>query len=198
MNSINLIPVNATGTLNKNLPAIKNAFNTSRKTAIKDLNISQIDVLVFDYPESAIPELGIGGRTFDANLIFINVNPKFSIKVKDAEATLLHEFHHAARMASVGYGETFLQAMYSEGLACLYEHEKTGVQPIYTKSKITNTAIQLSLKDQNSKKYNHNKWFYDGDANIPRWFGYSYGYQLAKELSDKQGKTAAQLVDYKF
>jgi uncharacterized protein YjaZ len=197
MQTINLLPVNATGTLSPLLPSITKAFEQSTEVAIKELGLKEIDVLVFDFPQDTIKELGIGGRTFNKNLIYININPDFGkIEYQEILATMYHEYHHAARFASVGYGATLLESLFSEGLACLYEKEKTGRTPIYVKSKVTEQTIELISKDINSVSYNHTEIFVSGNNNIPKWFGYSYGYNLAKKASINLGKSASQLVSY--
>jgi uncharacterized protein YjaZ len=197
MQNINLLPVNASGTLSPTLPSIRKAFDESTAVAIKELGLKEIDVLVFDFPQDTIKELGIGGRTFNKNLVYININPAFgNIEYNEILATLYHEYHHAARFASVGYGETLLESLFSEGLACLYEEEKTERTPIYVKSKVTEQAIELISKNMNSSEYNHTEIFVTGNNNMPKWFGYSYGYNLAKKASKNLGKSASQLVSY--
>lgn len=197
MQNINLYPVNAVGTLNKILPSIQKAFNESTAVVTKELGIKEIDVLVFDFPSETIKELGIGGRTFNKNLIYLNINPAFgSIEYQEMLATLYHEYHHAARFESVGYGETLLESLFSEGLACLYEEEKTNRTPIYVSSNVTEDAIEMISKDLNSKTYDHAEIFITGNSRLPKWFGYSYGYYLAKKASKKLGKSAGKLVPY--
>ena len=197
MQNINLIPINAAGTLNNVIPSIQKAFTESTLVATKDLGVKEIDVLVFDFPSDTIKELGIGGRTFNKNLIYININPAFgNIEYKEMLATLYHEYHHAARFASVGYGESLLESLFSEGLACLYEEEKTDRTPIYVRSNVSEDAIKLIGKDLNSKDYNHTEIFVTGNSNLPKWFGYSYGYYLAKKASNNLGKSADKLVSY--
>jgi len=84
--------------------------------------------------------------------------------------------------------------MISEGLACLYEEQKTGNVPIYAQVSLDDKQIELANKIANSKTYNHSNWFF-GSGDIVRWFGYTYGYDVCKNYSIKTSKTAAELVN---
>lgn len=98
------------------------------------------------------------------------------------------------RWRDPGYGDTLGEAMIAEGLACLYEEQKTGNVPIYAKIVLKESQIKLANKILDSKDYDHAEWFF-GSKKIDRWFGYSYGYRLCKEYSKKTGKEASDLVN---
>ena len=160
----------------------------------KDLGAKQIDIIFISAPGLVIPEYGIGGNSPGPNHIYVSFDPKSNkITQKGLDETLFHEVHHCIRWRDPGYGKTLGEAMISEGLACLYEEQKSGSVPIYAKVKLDNKQIELARKTLNSKKYNHSEWFF-GSGDIVRWFGYSYGYDACKKYSIETKKTAAQLV----
>lgn len=160
----------------------------------KDLDANQIDIIFVSAADLTIPEYGIGGNSPGPNHIYVSFDPKSSkITQKGLDETLFHEIHHCMRWRDPGYGDTLGEAMVTEGLACLYEEQKTGSVPIYAKVKLDDKQIGMAKETMNSKDYDHSKWFSGGNA-IDRWFGYSYGYNLCKNYSTKTGKEASELV----
>lgn len=191
---INLLLANASSSLNPHLGMIKSAYDNACTQASKDIGADQIDVVVVDAAYNAIPELGVGGYTPSAHIVYLSLDPAHDIKETDIYMGMLHEIHHAMRWRDPGYGLTLEEALYTEGLAALYEEEVTQQRPIYTMMEFTEAHINLAKKDFENSSYDHHMWFISGNAEIPRWFGYSYGYQLAKSASKKLTKSAAELV----
>ena len=121
--NINLYILKASGRLTKYAREIKGTFDAVLRKVCQKIPISDIDVVVYDdqYGYNIIPELGIGGHTYSPNSVFIYLDPKFpnfldtTIR-EELERTLAHEFNHAARWQTVGYGTTLLEAMISEGV----------------------------------------------------------------------------------
>lgn len=194
MNSIKLHIANASGSLDAHLNVIKNAFKDASVSADRFLRADKIDILIIDAPYNTIPELGVGGYTPSSNVVYINIDSSKEILEKDLYMGMLHEIHHAIRWRDPGYGTTLKEALLTEGLATLFEEECSGETPIYATVKITKDQILKASKELNNKKYNHIEWFITGNKDIPRWFGYTYGYQLAKSASNTLKKPASELV----
>ncbi len=180
--------------MDKHINVIENAFKKASDTAFGVLGADKIDILIIDAPSSTIPEIGVGGYTPSSNVVYINIDPSKKILEKNLYMGMLHEIHHAVRWRNPGYGETLKEALLTEGLATLFEEECSGETPIYATVRITKDQIGMANKELNSKKYNHIEWFITGNNDVPRWFGYSYGYQLAKSASNTLKKPASKLV----
>lgn len=195
MNNINLLIANASGSLDSYLDMLRSAFKNASNHAVDDLSFNNVDVVAIDAPYSTIPELGVGGYTPSANLIYLSLNPAHRIQEKEIELSLLHEFHHAARWRDPGYGKNFEEALVTEGLACLYEQEKSGNIPIYAKANIEDALDDFDEATLKDSEYNHHELFITGNENLPRWFGYALGYKTVYGTSRKLDKRAGQLVD---
>ena len=195
MPSINHYIANSTGELDELKDLISKSLSNVIPTVEKDLKANQIDIIFISAAGLAIPEYGIGGNSPGPNHIYISFDTKSSnITQQGLDETLFHEIHHCMRWRNPGYGETLGEAMITEGLACLYEEQKTKNVPIYAQVKLDDEQIKMAMKTLKSKKYNHSEWFFGG-KNIDRWFGYSYGYKLCKDYSNKTGKNASDLVN---
>jgi len=180
--NINLFIANADGSLNDKRKLIKSAFNKASEAANKTIGADDIDVIFLDAPNNVIKELGVGGYTASSHLIYVSINPKFPIKEISLLSCLLHEMHHTVRWRKPGFGKTLKEVLITEGLATLFEEEITGKTPIYAKVKYDEKCVELANKEFDNSKFNYYDWFVGGDKEkgISRWFGYSYGYQLAK------------------
>ncbi|HEY1646249.1 MAG TPA: DUF2268 domain-containing putative Zn-dependent protease [Candidatus Saccharimonadales bacterium] len=185
---------NSTGELDHLTDRFISAFHKANKITEKELKADQIDVILVNAPMQTIKQLGTSGYSPGPHHIYVRVDSKFKDISEDSIVSqLLHETHHCMRWRDPGYGKTLGEAMISEGLATLYEEEHSGEVPIYAQVKIKQSDIDLANKELNNDKYNHQKWFFGIDK-IAHWFGYSYGYKLAKEYSEKTNKKASELV----
>jgi len=102
------------------IESIERNFSLAVKKITAKLPVSNIDVVVANNPQGVIPEIGIGGRTYNAHFIYLSVNAKFP-NLKNSlsehlERTLAHELHHCSRWSTVGYGKTLLEAMIPRAL----------------------------------------------------------------------------------
>lgn len=193
--NINLHIFNAKGRLTPYIEDSKKSLKEIQSRLPKNFPIDNLDIGIFDSPETSIPELGLGGHTLNPNYISISIDPeKSSLKsfFKDELIdTLAHEFHHVARWRAVGYGETLLEAIVSEGLADCFANEITGRSELHLWSKALNKKqinffLNEAKKEFNNKKYSHQDWFFGSkNKKIPRWTGYSLGYYLVKEYLEK-------------
>lgn len=114
--------LNAARDLDPFINDIENTYRAAVEKITAKIPVSNIDVVIANNPQGAIPEIGIGGRTLNAYLIFVSVNSKFiNINLKHSisehlEKSLAHELHHCARWSTVGYGRTLLEAIITEGI----------------------------------------------------------------------------------
>ena len=194
MSSINYYIANSTGELDTFVDLIAKSIATVLPAVEKELSAEQIDIIFVSAAALAIPEYGIGGNSPGPNHVYVSFDPNSDKITQDGlKETLFHEIHHCMRWRNPGYGETLGEAMISEGLACLYEEEHSSKAPIYAKVALNVDQIAKANKLIDSKGYTHSDWFF-GSNSIDRWFGYSYGYKLCKDYSEKTNKSAAELV----
>ncbi len=198
--SVQLHLLESTGNLNTFKDQVNSAFDSAVKKATSKIALRSIDVVIWDNPWGAIPETGIGGRTSNPNTIFIAINPGFSDLDKtislNLEKTLLHEFHHCARWATVGYGRTLWKALISEGLADHFQVEITGGDPPPWSKALPEEELKrisvIAEPEYDNNKYNHNDWFFGNeDLKIPRWAGYSLGFKLVSDYLAKNKQDSA-------
>ncbi|KND46719.1 MAG: hypothetical protein AB201_02685 [Parcubacteria bacterium C7867-006] len=182
---------------------IRKSFEEGINKIQNKIILPNVDVVVSDNPGSSIPETGVGGYAPTANLVYININPEFSDLEKtlfdEIQSTLAHELHHCARTEKIGYGKTLLEALVSEGLADNFDIEVNNKKPkpwsVAIKDEELKDLKKKAEKDFNNDKYNHSAWFFGSrDLNIPRWAGYSLGFDIVKDYLKKTDKTASELV----
>lgn len=198
--NINLHVLNSSGSLTPFREDIKRVFDRSIKEINSKISISDVDVVIYDNPDSAIPEIGIGGYAPNKHLVWIFIDPAFpnlaqSIE-KELGRTLAHELHHALRWKGPGYGKTLLEALITEGLADHFDMEVNNAPPHAWNKVFSSENIQkylnLAKKEFNKENYNHSDWFFGSKKkNIPRWTGYSLGFCLVEEYLKKNPKEKA-------
>jgi hypothetical protein len=177
------------------------------REAGEDLRIEAVDVVVCDYPGLALPGIGVGGYCPGAHLVVVAVEPEHLREQwrDDVASTVTHELHHARRWQGPGYGVRLIDSMVSEGLATLYEFERTDRTPPYAHvggdperddfAGWWDRAVPLlNRTDQ------HAPWFFGtgsavGADEIPRWTGYALGTELARRFCMQQGLSAREAVD---
>lgn len=158
-----------------------------------DLGVDGVDLVVCEYPGVAIHELGVGGYTPSAALVFVSIEPRRLDEVLargDAlAATIAHELHHAKRWAGPGYGDRLIDSVVSEGLATVYEIERYGVVPLYAVSDSDLTSLWERARPVLHEQGHHTEWFFGG-PNVPRWAGYAMGVELVRDVLARRGLTA--------
>ena len=187
--SYNLVILKSSGKLDQFVNQIQTEFNNSIQKIEKVFPDQNIDIIVYDDPNNAIPELGIGGFTPYSHLIFISFNPDFpNFKQSIADQfsrTLAHEIHHAIRTKHIGYGNNLLEALVTEGLADHFDLEINQKSPQIWDSALDEKQLakfqKLATKEYFNKKYSHADWFF-GSKNIPKWTGYTLGFELVKNF----------------
>ena len=148
-------------------------------------------------PFVLIPEDGVGGRTYWSDLITICVDEEKLAKSKMTEM-LVHELCHAARWGKNNeWMNTLFDGLINEGIATYFEaefaknlEEKTVfIKTILERSDEENKKIFEKLCDQlESKSYDYEMIFFNGNDELPRWAGYSLGYYLVKRYLERTGK----------
>src|ERR1700691_2374472 len=121
------------------LPSSKNLrpFAMELRSVTKSVEIAikkvirpgNIDVVFYYNPGGTIKEIGIGGYTPCADVVFISLdpgNPKFKAGIKkELPYTLIHEINHAIRFRTPIPKETLFEAIITEGLADHFAMEVT-------------------------------------------------------------------------
>ena len=207
-NNINLHILNAAGRLTPYIDKIENIFDKTVAKVLEKTSFLGTDVVISEFAEDTIPELGIGGHTYGPDLIFICLDAKFPDFInktlnEELSRTIVHELSHAVRGQTIGYGETLLKALISEGLADHFDMEINEKGPHLWDIVLNEDQIKemksRAKKEYNDKKYNHNEWFFGSkEKKIPRWTGYSLGFNLIAEyLKKNPSKKASQLHNVK-
>ena len=198
MNKINILITEANGNLSDKKETIESAIKTAEKYAFRKLKINwDIDVLVTNRIPMIIPENGVGGYTFSADFIRINIDDEKATENLISE-NVVHELCHAARW---GKNDEWIKSLFDgllfEGLACVLEAEFANnnsektlfIKTILERSDEENEKILAVVRDKlDSNEYNYDEMFFNGDDKLPRWSGYSLGYYLAKKYLEKTNK----------
>jgi uncharacterized protein YjaZ len=168
-------------------------FQRARDLCAARLGAADIEVHVVDAPEECIPEMGLGGYAYGPHAIVLAVDPDHTIQPSDVLSTLVHEIHHAVRWRGPGCGSSLGERLVSEGLAQVFEYECTGRVPIYAQGEVrpADRAVAIAAIDEDPA--NEGRWFF-GAGDLPRWFGYRFGYELASQVIESRESDAASLV----
>ena len=169
----------------------------------KLLPLGNVDVVIRNSPFDVIPEIGIGAYTPDAHTIYLYFDMTFP-KIKhtietEVVATLAHESHHCMRWRGPGYGMRLFEGLVSEGLADHFEMEVTGNKvsrwaKSFSKDKLK--KIEKRAQKEFWSRYNHLDWFFgSADGKIPRFAGYSLGYDIVDRYMKKTSKKASELYN---
>ena len=148
--------------------------------------VSRLDIRIVDKPSLVIPGQAAGGYNPSAREIELAIRRNVSEEEirNDFMAVLAHEIHHAKRRRSVGYGETLLEALITEGLADHFALEITGSDPYPWSVSLSESELSewiAKSRENWHDPYNHNVWFFGADGSVPYWAGYSIGFHLVKE-----------------
>ena len=166
--------------------------------------VSDVSVEVLEDPEQVIPETGAGGFAHNSHLISVyydlqNENFKNNFE-KEIRSTIMHEFHHVVRNRKYDWKkDTLLGAMITEGLADHFDIEVNGGNPkpwsVALSESELSRVLKLAVNEFNSRDFSYEEWFFGlSEKNIPKWAGYSIGFDLVKKYILKSGKKASELV----
>ena len=193
----------------QNKEMIESAIEAAEQYVFEHLKITwDVELRVSDEPrENLILEDGVGGRTITSSLIEFVINEKVATENSIFEM-VSHELCHAARWGyNAEWMNTLFDGIISEGIATYFEWEimkergeKTFfITTITERSDDENEKILESLKEQlDSKEYDYNTIFFNGNDELPRWAGYSLGYYFVKKYLDKTGKSIEEAYTDKY
>ena len=161
-----------------------------------------VEIRVFAGRSTVIPELGLGGRA-DTRVIRLTFDPD-SPHLEEAVTTslfrlLAHEMHHTVRFREVGYASSLLEAFVSEGMADHFMLEVAGGDPppwsVALRGAELDEWIGRAEEVWTSKDYDLDAWLFGTTPEIPRWAGYSIGFELVgRRIAAEPGASASTLV----
>lgn len=200
MSSLNLHFLDARGALTNLRSWLAASLNESHDRAVALMPIGPTDVIV-QTGKQVIPEKGVLGYSPGPGVIFITVdpdNPALSANSEGSfERMFAHELHHAARWEGPGYGSSLGEALVSEGLAGHFAREVwAGAPEPWEQLDIREIRrhVPFAARDWDRKDYSHNGWFFGG-GELPRWLGYSLGFQLVSRfMSERADRKASNLA----
>jgi uncharacterized protein YjaZ len=191
------------GALREHEASIRQLIESTSERVSPMLTLSGVTINVIPSSSRAIGGYGVGGFTPTGSLVEIYIDPSFANLAQvlhDRVSRLTaHELHHAKRWRGPGYGRTLREAIVSEGLADHFSEEVFGppVQPWSDAFPREDTAryFDVARPELGSSSYDHDRWFFNASATLPRWTGYTLGYRLIETYkSSRPGTTAALLV----
>lgn len=152
--------------------------------------IDNVAIIVTADSRRAIRELGIGGSANSLTEIRISVDPNSPFVSASLQFELFpllaHELHHTMRHRTAGYGSTLFTAMISEGLADHFAMEVAGIDPPIWSEVLVEEDLQFWIDEASPvwsrSPYNHNAWFFGEGGEIPRWTGYSMGFEMVRRF----------------
>ena len=193
--------LNSGGQLDCIRKRIEASFTAGLSVIEQLLPVRNVDVVVYRDAKRVIPEIGICGISLTSDRVMIAVDPLHPKLVDAFEIEFMsmlgHELHHCARWAGPGYGNTLMEALISEGLACSFESELRGGEvPFYANAlspSLLEHAKSEALRLADSEAYSHSSWFF-GAGTLPRHAGYSLGFHLVSRYVAAFGNPASKLT----
>jgi uncharacterized protein YjaZ len=184
------------------VPTIRALIEATLRQVIKVVPLTAVSITVVPDPKRAIPTFGMGGRTPNANTVFLYLDlafPEFPRVVSERLPSLLmHELHHCLQWRGLGYGRTLFEALISEGLADHFALELLGAKHPWSNAfprDETAKYLALAQPEFDSTTYSHPRWFFGGDHSLPWWTGYTLGFRLVEAYKEQHpGETAITLV----
>ncbi len=183
-------------------PVIRREIESTFDLARREIPIGGLKVVV-DAGRHLVPGWGVGGfAPSPGRRIELSVDRSLAeeLIIERLPSITAHELHHVGRHRGPGYGGTLLEAMVSEGLADHYAQELFGRPTPPWAMAIPASQIDLWIEkarpELDSRNYDHGRWFFGRSALVPRWAGYTIGFELVQRYKDANpGATAASLVD---
>ncbi|MFC1948434.1 DUF2268 domain-containing putative Zn-dependent protease [Chloroflexota bacterium] len=208
--SIQIYILNASGNLGYQRDLLRDSARAAIKRVRTIISLDNVDIVI---KEAEDPDVykeidGIGGWCPSGFFIQLSIDinhPSFQQDPRRiVERTLIHELHHAARIQAgipIGKG-SFLEYMFSEGLADNFVFELTGTIPVWVPelSEEDKKRLYRIVKRKYSRKFiqrDHSLWFISGSENqrIPQFAGYALGFDFVKNYLEKNPvESAASLV----
>lgn len=166
------------------------------------ISLDRVGIRVFAGTRLVIPELGFGGRAFseEIHLVFDPNSVGLAQSIETDLAQLAaHEMHHVVRHRAVGFPGNLLELFVSEGLADHYGVERTASDPPPWSVALQGEELDLWRAEAEQiwlgPQFDIDAWLFGTTAEIPRWAGYSIGFDLVGDyLAADPGRSAAGLV----
>jgi uncharacterized protein YjaZ len=183
--------------------ALRSLTLTAAARVAAALPVQGVALAILPDARRAIAGYGIGGYTSGPGSVELVVDPAFpglaGVLPDRVPILVAHELHHTVRWRGPGYGRTLLEALISEGLADRFAVELLGVPPQPWSDAFPRERGELLLAlarpELEAPSYDHSRWFFVGDATLPRWAGYTLGYRLVEAyIARNPGSSAAGLV----
>lgn len=184
--------LNASGSLGQFEGEIADTASRSIKLVAKKIPLGSVDVVFYENPDWAIPEIGIGAHTVTSNAIFVFLDPKhphFKRNISEQIGrTVAHELYHTARWKFAGHN--LLSALIFEGLADHFDIEVFKMEPQIWDRALTSKELKVFSKmakaHYKDTKYDHDDWFFGSkDKKIPHWAGYTIGFNLVADYLER-------------
>lgn len=188
-------------------------ISTIKNHAIKTAEVLSIlypyNITLYANSQRVIPETGEGGFAGSKDLVqlFLDLTGKIhnvdNLIKKRLPGTIYHEMNHLKRWATVGYGQTLLEEIVSEGLACSFENKmwQTDQVPLFYEEERGVLKMLSLVKRQVAKKnskFSHADWFFGTNPKIPKWLGYKLGFYIVeKALANAPKNTIVDLTSMK-
>jgi len=200
---INIYVLLASGRLRPVADAVQTSVQATCDLVEQALTLSDVDIVIRDDRFRFIPEWGIGGFAPDAHTIQISLD---ATRVDDPmlqarlPATVAHELHHTARWLGPGYGLRLFEAIVTEGLADHFACELLDQPPPPWTQALTSEQIAATKAaaepELDTPTHDHGAWFFGTQPDrIPRWAGYTLGWQIVQRYLDQEPtRDAAQLA----
>ena len=114
-----------------------------------------------------------------------------------------HEFHHIMRYKSVGLYENLFDAFINDGLACHFTMEVCKTDTPFYCNVLDSEELTVweakARKEFFNTEYDHKAWFFGINTNIPKFTGYTIGFNMVSEyLKNHPDKTASSLYNYPY
>jgi uncharacterized protein YjaZ len=173
--------------------AIEEPFREASAICESRLNADDIEVHAIDAPHEVIPEWGLGGYTYGPHSVLIAVDPEHLLEPLDILSTLVHEIHHAMRWREQGPGSSLRERLVAEGLAQVFEVEVTGRVPFYARGEVLPDQRAVASQHLGEDPADEGRWFF-GSTDMPRLFGYRFGYEAVRAALSALGADGAAMV----
>jgi uncharacterized protein YjaZ len=158
----------------------------SKVRALVPSSTNGLTIRVLAGTSTVIPEIGMGGFTPSTSEIRLTFDPDSALLPqalpRELFPLLSHELHHVARFRAIGYNSNLLDALIAEGLADQFAIEVAGIDPPLWSVALTGEELDLwyarAREHWLDNPWNHDAWFFGADPDIPRWAGYSIGFEM--------------------
>lgn len=192
------------GRLNDQRATIERIVNETVSHVRTLIPVDGVSIRIGAGTDLVIPAIGFGGRADAGTSVRLNFDPGSSVMAASLETELFpllaHELHHIARQRTVGYGNTLLEAMISEGLGDQFAVEVAGIEPPrWSRALSASQLATLSARARSewfSTSYSHDAWFFGSTPSIPLWAGYTIGFEMTGDfLRANPSRRASDLHD---